>query len=61
MLFRKIFSQFLVYIVNDLLLLLVRNRLILFVSVRESEEHGSYRLYVFSFLKVIIVREEIIA
>ena len=60
MLFSQIFSNLLIYVVDDFLLLLIRNRLVLLVPVRESEVHGGYWLYVLSLLELIILPKRIV-
>lgn len=53
---REVISHPIVYPVNDLLLLLVRERLILLVSMREAEEHCRNGLHVFALLSNEMMR-----
>ena len=53
---REVISHPIVYPVNNLLLLLIRERLILLVSMREAEEHCRNGLHVFALLSIKMMR-----
>jgi hypothetical protein len=61
MFFSKVLSHLLIYVVDNFLLLLIRDRLVLLIPVRESEEHGGYGLHVLPLLELIIFPKLIVA
>lgn len=60
MFFSKVLSHLLIYVVDNFFLLLISDRLVLLVPVRESEKHRGNGLYVLPLLKMIILPKLIV-